>query len=82
MDVEVRLYGNLSHLAGTRVTTVQVQGASPTVADLRLAIAEQLPVVAAHLQHAAVGSGVALLSEEAELQPGTPVSLLPPVSGG
>ncbi len=82
MEVEISFYGNLSHLVGTRVKTVTVEGTAPTVAELRLAIAEQLPVVASYLEHTAVGSGVVLLADDDTLEPGARVSLLPPVTGG
>ena len=82
MDVEVSFYGHLAHVAGTRVKTVTVAGSAPSVAELRLAIAEQLPLVAPYLEHTAVGCGVVLLADDEPLEPGARVSLLPPVSGG
>jgi molybdopterin converting factor small subunit len=59
-----------------------VSGDPPTVADLRAAIARELPDVAPHLRHAAVGMGADLYSDEAILRTGEEISLLPPVSGG
>ena len=62
--------------------TVTVAGSAPTVAELRLAIAEQLPLVAPYLEHTAIASGVVLLADDDTLEPGARISLLPPVSGG
>ena len=82
MEVEVCFYGSLAHLAGGRVRRVQVEGSAPTVSDLRAAIVVQLPAVARHLDHTAIGMGTELLSDDALLRPDAQISLLPPVSGG
>ncbi len=82
MEVEVCFYGNLIQLAGGRVRTVRVEGSSPRVSDLRAAIARDIPDVAPHLGHTAVGMGAELLGDDAPLQADAQISLLPPVSGG
>jgi molybdopterin synthase catalytic subunit/molybdopterin converting factor small subunit len=82
MEVEVCFYGSLAHVAGGRIQTVWVEGSAPTVSDLREAIVGQMPDVERHLAHTAIGMGSELLSDDALLQPGAQISLLPPVSGG
>ena len=82
MDVEVCFYGNLAHLAGARVRIIRVEGSAPTVSDLREAVAREIPDVAQHLPHTAVGIDAELLSDDAPLRPDVQISLLPPVSGG
>ena len=46
------------------------------------AIAREIPEIAPHLRHAAVGMGTELLPDDALLRPDAEISLLPPVSGG
>lgn len=82
MDVRVSFYGNLTRLAGGRTRTVRVGGSPPTVGDLRAAVARDLPELAPHLAHVAVGIGAEIFPDEAVLRTDTEVSLLPPVSGG
>lgn len=82
MEVEVCFYGTLVQPAGGRVRTITVAGDPPTVADLRVAIASELPQVAPHLPHAAVGMGPDIFPDEAVLRVGEEISVLPPVSGG
>ncbi len=82
MEVEVCFYGNLIHLAGGRVRTIRVDGTSPTVSDLRAAIAQEIPDMASHLRHTAVGMDSELLSDDAPIREDAQIALLPPVSGG
>jgi molybdopterin synthase catalytic subunit/molybdopterin converting factor small subunit len=82
MHIEVSFYGSLVRLAGGRTRTVQVEGEAPTVSDLRAALSREIPGIARHLPHVAVGMGTELLPDQAPLEPGAEVSLLPPVSGG
>jgi MoaE-MoaD fusion protein len=82
MDVEVSFYGNLVRVAGARTRRVRVDGDAPTVSDLRAAIRREIPGVAPHLDHTAVGMGTELLPDDAPLVAGAEISLLPPVSGG
>ena len=82
MEVEVCFYGNLVHLVGGRVRTIRVEERAPRVSDLRSAIAREIPEIAPHLRHAAVGMGTELLPDDALLRPDAEISLLPPVSGG
>ncbi len=82
MDVEVCFYGNLTRLAGGRIQTVRVDVRSPTVSDLREAIARQFPAVAPQMEHTAIGMGTELLRDDAPIRPGAQIALLPPVSGG
>lgn len=82
MEVEVCFYGNLVRLAGGRTRRVRVDADNPKVADLRAAIEREVPEVASHLHHTAVGVGTELLPDDAPVLPGARVSLLPPVSGG
>jgi molybdopterin synthase catalytic subunit/molybdopterin converting factor small subunit len=82
MHIEVSFYGSLVRLAGGRTRTVQVEGDSPTVSDLRAALSREIPGIARHLPHVAVGMGTELLPDQAPLEAGAEVSLLPPVSGG
>lgn len=82
MDVEICFYGNLVGIAGGRNRTVRVDGDAPKVSDLRAAIRREIPAVAPHLEHTAVGMGTELLGDDAPLVAGAEISLLPPVSGG
>ena len=82
MHIEVSFYGALVRLAGGRTRTVQVEGDAPTVSDLRAALSREIPGISRHLPHVAVGMGTELLTDQARLEPGVEVSLLPPVSGG
>lgn len=82
MEVKISLYGNLINLAGGRTRVVQVEGNPPTVAHLRTAVARQIPEVAPHLKHTAVGVGADLFPDDAVLPHDQEISLLPPVSGG
>jgi molybdopterin synthase catalytic subunit len=82
MHIEVSFYGSLVRLAGGRTRTVQVEGEAPTVSDLRTVLSREIPGIAPHLQHVAVGMGTELLPDQARLAAGAEVSLLPPVSGG
>ena len=82
MEMKVCFYGNLVHLAGGRVRTIRVGERAPRVSDLRSAIAREIPEIAHHLRHAAVGMGTELLPDDALLRPDAEIFLLPPVSGG
>jgi molybdopterin synthase catalytic subunit len=82
MHIEVSFYGNLVRLAGGRTRTIQVEGEAPTVSDLRAVLSREIPGLAGHLPHVAVGMGTELLPDGARLEAGAEVSLLPPVSGG
>jgi molybdopterin converting factor small subunit len=82
MEVEVTFYGALVQSAGARTRVVNVDGDSPTVRDLRAAVAREVPAVAEHLGQAAVGIGTELSPDDALLDPAEEISLLPPVSGG
>jgi molybdopterin synthase catalytic subunit len=59
-----------------------VEGEAPTVSDLRAVLSREIPGIAGHLPHVAVGVGTELLPDQARLEAGAEVSLLPPVSGG
>jgi len=82
MHIEVSFYGSLVRLAGGRTRTVQVEGEAPTVSELRAVLAREIPGIARHLPHVAIGMGTELLPDQARLEAGAVVSLLPPVSGG
>jgi molybdopterin synthase catalytic subunit len=82
MHIEVSFYGSLVRLAGGRTRTIQVEGEAPTVSDLRSVLSREIPGIAGHLPHVAVGMGTELLPDGARLVAGAEVSLLPPVSGG
>lgn len=82
MEVLVSFYGNLTRLAGGRTRAVVVGGATPTVADLRVALAREIPGIAPQLARTAVGMDGELVRDDTRLHPGREVSLLPPVSGG
>jgi molybdopterin synthase catalytic subunit len=82
IEVRVSFYGNLTRLAGGRTRTIRVEGSSPTVADLRAAIARDVPEVAPHLSRVAIGLGTEIFGDDALLRLDREISLLPPVSGG
>jgi molybdopterin converting factor small subunit len=80
--VTISLYGSLARLAGSRERELEIQGSTPTVADLRSAIAREIPELADHVSHLAVGIGTEVVKDNAPLDPSLEISLLPPVSGG
>lgn len=80
--VTVSLYGSLASLAGSREREMAIPGPAPTVADLRAAISRELPQLSDHVQHLAIGIGTQIVKDDAPLEAGQEISLLPPVSGG
>lgn len=82
MEFEISFYGPLVQPAGGRRRMVRVEGERPTVGDLRAAIASEIPAVAPHLKHVAIGMGSELYGDDAFLRADQEIALLPPVSGG
>lgn len=83
--LEVSFYGSLRSLAGGRTRWIPVPGTSgraPTAGELRAAVARELPQLAPHLDTVAVAAGIRLVPEDAPLDAGEEIALLPPVSGG
>lgn len=82
MDVDVSFFGALRGVAGGRRRTISLPEGGATVSDLRRAVLAELPALEPYMEHTAVGVGTELLADDAWLDPGVSVSLLPPVSGG
>ncbi len=82
--VQISFYGHLTSLAGGRTRSVELTGSHPTVADLRAAVREQIPEVAAHLEGVAVAVDAELVGDDTPLDAtrDQEIALLPPVSGG
>jgi molybdopterin converting factor subunit 1 len=81
MIVRVRLFAAPRELAGTAEVEVELPEGS-TVADLRMALARQIPVLAPVLPHARFALAADFAAETARVPAGAEVACIPPVSGG
>ncbi len=82
MQISVLLFATLKDRAGQSRLTLTLLGDTATVADVRRALAAQIPALEAHL-----GSAIAAVNEEyafAEdaVRDGDKIAFFPPVSGG
>lgn len=82
VTVRVAFYGRLSEVAGASEAEVEVDGASPTLADLAEALRHRHPDLDEHLDAAAYAVGDELVALDRPLRAGEEVGVLPPVSGG
>jgi len=81
VDVDVRLFGGLASRAGRAVVRVTLPEPA-RVADLRTAVAEQIPQVAGLLDAAKVAVDLEVAGPEVTVTADSEVALLPPVAGG
>ncbi len=82
MQISVLLFATLKDVAGKPHLTLALPGEQTTVADVRRALAEQIPAITAHLD-----SAIAAVNEEYAfpsdlVKGGDNVAFFPPVSGG
>ena len=80
--MKITLYGKLGEALGREISLDEIAGR--TVGDLRRALAEQHPRLAADLLSPRVRACVndAMVGEDFAIRAGDEVALLPPVSGG
>jgi molybdopterin converting factor subunit 1 len=81
MTVRVRLFARAKDLAGAGEAALDLP-AGATVADLRRALAQRYPALAALLAKCAVAVNDEFAGDELTLPAQAEVALLPPVSGG
>jgi molybdopterin converting factor subunit 1 len=81
MIVTVQLFAGAKDLAGRDSVTVELS-AGARVADLRKAVEEKVPALAALLRRSAVAVDDEFAGDEMTLAEGKRIALLPPVSGG
>jgi molybdopterin converting factor subunit 1 len=81
MIVRVRLFAAPRELVGQPEVSLELPTGS-TIADLRLALAEEWPALAGVLPHCRFAVENDFAAESAGLTPGGDVACIPPVSGG
>lgn len=81
MKLDVRLFARARDLAGTERVQVEIPHSS-TVADLKLALAEQLPGLRPLVPHLLVAVGADYASDATPLTSELEIACFPPVSGG
>ena len=79
-QLRLALFAGLAELAGTR--SLDIPWAGGSVGDLRQAIAAARPAVAGLLERSAIAVGGRYADDDAPIQAGADVAILPPVSGG
>lgn len=80
--VDVEFYGVLEQVAGTRTLRLDPGVAEPTVDQTLARLEAELPALAEHLPRVACAQGEHLVRRADAVDPGRPLVLLPPVSGG
>jgi len=81
VKVDVKLFALAKDLAGTDTIELDVpEGAD--VADVRVALGEQVPALSALAPTLLVAVGAEYANDSMRLQPGREVACFPPVSGG
>ncbi|HWU68509.1 MAG TPA: MoaD/ThiS family protein [Stenotrophobium sp.] len=81
MEIVIELYGALCRLTGAQRCALELP-ASATVADALEALAARFPEIAPRLENTACAVADALVARSAQLDHGTTLALIPPVSGG
>ena len=81
VTVSVRLFARFRDRAGTEVVSVGLPPAS-RVSALRDELARAWPDLAGLVARSAVAVNEEYVAEDAVIQPGDDVALIPPVSGG
>jgi molybdopterin converting factor subunit 1 len=81
MTLTVHLFAKLRDLAGADAVALSLPDGA-TVADLRRALAEQHPSLAALLARSAVAVNHDFAPDTVAVPPGSEVAIIPPVSGG
>jgi molybdopterin converting factor subunit 1 len=81
MTLSVHLFGRARDLAGTPRLEVILQSGA-TVADLRRALTQESPPLAAILERCAVAVNQDFADDDTAVTAGAEVAVIPPVSGG
>ncbi len=81
MNVRVLLFAAAREAAGSEAVEVALPSPA-TVADLRAALAEQVPALAGVLARSAVAVDGRYAAPSQAVAPGAEAALIPPVSGG
>jgi molybdopterin synthase catalytic subunit len=79
-SVRVALFAGMAEAAGRRTLDVAWQGGS--VAELRRAVAEAVPAVAALVANSAIARGDRYAADDEAVAAGDELAIIPPVSGG
>lgn len=82
MMVRVKLFAVARQRAGRDEVQVDLLAGPATVGDLRAALRERFPALAAVLPHVQVAVNNDYASERTVIPPEAEVALIPPVSGG
>lgn len=80
--LQIEFYGVLQQAAGGRTLTLEGLDAGATVADVLERLKSERPALAPHLPRVACAQGDSLIRQSRPVDPGRPLVLLPPVSGG
>lgn len=81
MKVQIKLFAFAKELAGRDEVAVEV-GDTPTVADVRRALLRAVPEVEPALSHSRWAVDAEFVTEDAKIDDGSEIALIPPVSGG
>ncbi len=81
MQIDVRFFARARELVGSPSVPVELPEPA-TVADLRVALREQFPVLEPLLLHLHVAIGTDYADDSAPLTAASEVTCFPPVSGG
>jgi len=81
MMLQVRLFARAKDLAGAEVVKVEIADGT-TVADLRIALSQRYPQLAALLGRSALAVNAEFANPGQTLTVKDEIALLPPVSGG
>src|SRR5215510_12855225 len=82
MRVSVRLFAVLKERAGTERAEIEIAGDSATLTELRDAIGQKFPAIAAILPRVRVAVNEEFATEGDRVKANDDIALIPPVSGG
>lgn len=82
MRVSVRLFAVLKERAGTERAEIELDGDSASLTELRAAIGQKFPAIAAILPRVRVAVNEEFASEGDRVKANDDIALIPPVSGG
>lgn len=82
MTITIKLFGPQSQIAGTRELSLRVGSESPTVADLRRALAEESPRLAPTLPNSRLAVNFEFADDKQTIRGCDEVALIGMVCGG